>query len=598
MMRRFIALLLLAAALPTLAGAASILNAPLNSNVIDATSVAGADMCAQIAASAAKLPASGGTIDARGFTGTQACAGSMFASWPSQNPNGGWNVELGNVLIQTNVPQYVPPYTSLIGPPGYPNYNSSVGARIQPKHGSFSTTTLTVNASGCSGQTINVPSTTALTNFLQGGIGYSITGTGIPWNLGPVLVAATTSTTITASETVTCANTNVLTFTAPVVGLGTAGTDSYFARAENLAATGIDDTGVAVAAGTIAFQNLWAEEGSWYRNTYAGIAQTAYDFEVLPGVTGSTQNSGPYFTLHSQTPSSLITLANYHFMVIGGGLVLTQMGGPITDISAAGATGSSASVLIDAADVSLIGGHIESAADAILIGSRRFSHAVHIQNMTCATGVTNSCVRLSSTQGSDSVWLTDIASQNSTNIIQDDITGGCTITGTAIGSSFGGGTYFRGNSNTNNVWSPDTGCKVTPAAATQTNVAGPITQTTVKMAGIAGSITPVATGVIHFTISGDATNATAIADGAQVQASYGTGSAPTSASAVTGTQCGGLQKYVASTTAGKAPFSVNCVVTGLTLGTAYWLDLTLAQITGGTASISDISVSAFEIGGR
>ena len=36
-------------------------------------------------------------------------------------------------------------------------------------------------------------------------------------------------------------------------------------------------------------------------------------------------------------------------------------------------------------------------------------------------------------------------------------------------------------------------------------------------------------------------------------------------------------------------------VTGLTVGTAYWVDVGLAAITGGTASIATVSVSALEL---
>ena len=90
-------------------------------------------------------------------------------------------------------------------------------------------------------------------------------------------------------------------------------------------------------------------------------------------------------------------------------------------------------------------------------------------------------------------------------------------------------------------------------------------------------------------------NATAIADGAKVQLRTGTGAAPTNGAALTGTACGGNVNYIASTTAGKVPFSVTCVVTGLTLGTAVWLDLGLAAITAGTATIENVGISAHEI---
>ena len=48
-----------------------------------------------------------------------------------------------------------------------------------------------------------------------------------------------------------------------------------------------------------------------------------------------------------------------------------------------------------------------------------------------------------------------------------------------------------------------------------------------------------------------------VVDGAKVQASYGTGAAPTNGAAITGTQCGGRPQYIAATTAQKVPFSVH-----------------------------------------
>jgi hypothetical protein len=135
---------------------------------------------------------------------------------------------------------------------------------------------------------------------------------------------------------------------------------------------------------------------------------------------------------------------------------------------------------------------------------------------------------------------------------------------------------------------------VATSQATPSNPTG-TTSTTGVMTGLAGSITPTVTGRVLVTISGDVFNATAIADGAKVQLRTGTGTAPTNGAALAGTACGGNLNYVASTTAGKVPFSVTCVVTGLTLGTAVWLDLGLAAITGGTATIENVGISAHEI---
>ena len=51
---------------------------------------------------------------------------------------------------------------------------------------------------------------------------------------------------------------------------------------------------------------------------------------------------------------------------------------------------------------------------------------------------------------------------------------------------------------------------------------------------------------------------------------------------------------MASTTAEKVPFTVCAIVTGLTVGVARWIDVGLAATVGGTATVKDISVTAFE----
>lgn len=114
------------------------------------------------------------------------------------------------------------------------------------------------------------------------------------------------------------------------------------------------------------------------------------------------------------------------------------------------------------------------------------------------------------------------------------------------------------------------------------------------MMGLGGVITPVVSGRVLVVVSGTLLNASAIADGAKTQIYYGTGGAPANGAALTGTAVGGIPQYVASTTLGKVPFSVNAIVASLTLGTTYWIDLSLAAITGGTAAQTDVSISAME----
>jgi hypothetical protein len=98
---------------------------PTQFNSIDATQVSGVDMCAKIAAAAnaaaARWP-NGAIIDARGFTGSQTCAGSMFANWPTSPFTS--QLLLGNVDITVSVSQVVPLYTWVRGAGAYNNGNT------------------------------------------------------------------------------------------------------------------------------------------------------------------------------------------------------------------------------------------------------------------------------------------------------------------------------------------------------------------------------------------------------------------------------------------------------------------------------------------
>lgn len=136
----------------------------------------------------------------------------------------------------------------------------------------------------------------------------------------------------------------------------------------------------------------------------------------------------------------------------------------------------------------------------------------------------------------------------------------------------------------------------TPASA-QSSPSDPVgtTDTGGKMMGIAGTITPLVTGKVIVTVSGTIFNPTAIADGAKVQLRTGIGTAPANGDALTGTTAGGLVQYIAATVLQKVPFSLTARITGLSINVARWIDVGLAAITGGTATISDLSVTAFEV---
>lgn len=143
---------------------------------------------------------------------------------------------------------------------------------------------------------------------------------------------------------------------------------------------------------------------------------------------------------------------------------------------------------------------------------------------------------------------------------------------------------------------------VLPGATYQATPSDPTgtTSTTGLMMGLAGSITPLRTGKVMITVSGNIA-ATGIGggSGAATQIRYGTGTAPTNGAALTGTAVGSLAQIKNATLALIAPgsgnFTCNAIVSGLTIGTAYWLDQSLARITSGTATISGISISVIEI---
>lgn len=143
------------------------------------------------------------------------------------------------------------------------------------------------------------------------------------------------------------------------------------------------------------------------------------------------------------------------------------------------------------------------------------------------------------------------------------------------------------------------------AAASQSVVAAPVapaSTTTYFMQGLAGSITPVKSGKVMFTISGTLTSSSVTAgDGILMQLSHGTGNAPANAGALAGTQDGSVQGYMNPTTVTAAdvnvPFSMTAVVTGLALDTAVWLDVAAKSVLNAShIALTNVSISAIEVG--
>lgn len=122
------------------------------------------------------------------------------------------------------------------------------------------------------------------------------------------------------------------------------------------------------------------------------------------------------------------------------------------------------------------------------------------------------------------------------------------------------------------------------------------TSTTAVMMGLGGTctITPVYTGRIKIEFIGQGSN-TVSGDGWIHAIRWGTGTAPVNGAALTGTQVGtSIRIDTAGGGSFSAPMANSGIVTGLTPATAYWLDIALAQINGGTATILNVSCNAFE----
>ena len=142
------------------------------------------------------------------------------------------------------------------------------------------------------------------------------------------------------------------------------------------------------------------------------------------------------------------------------------------------------------------------------------------------------------------------------------------------------------------------------AAYSQKSVASPTAPNSTAaytMQGLAGSITPTRTGRVLIIISGTIVETTGTAAGVGVEyaLSVGTGAAPGSNTTQAGTVIGTIQEFTNPSTVTAAdvhiPFSSQALATGLTLNTAYWIDLAAQAIT--TASyvgFSNVSISAFE----
>ena len=112
------------------------------------------------------------------------------------------------------------------------------------------------------------------------------------------------------------------------------------------------------------------------------------------------------------------------------------------------------------------------------------------------------------------------------------------------------------------------------------------------MCGLAGSILPTGIGKVLLLIEGNCyCSSNSIVGSLGLR--YGTGTAPTNGNALTGFAVGRILNNKFGNVSG-LPFALHTVITGLAIGTTYWLDMTISSPTG-TVYLTDLSVSCVEL---
>jgi hypothetical protein len=128
------------------------------------------------------------------------------------------------------------------------------------------------------------------------------------------------------------------------------------------------------------------------------------------------------------------------------------------------------------------------------------------------------------------------------------------------------------------------------------NPAGTTSTAAQVMMGLAIAFTPSKSGkcLVMITLNG---KNSVISDGWAASTWFGTGAAPINGAARTGTviEAGQLINDADSAAANRTPFTLGGIVT-LVAGTTYWIDIALQALTGGTASLTGISINIMELG--
>jgi hypothetical protein len=462
--------------------------------------------------------------------------------------------------------------------------------------GSYINATLTVNAEG------QITSATSGGTPLSGTI--TVTASGDATGSGNGTGA---SPTITVPLTLNTVNSNVGTFQGLTItgeGRVTAATNQSYLTANQTITLSGDTTGSGSTA-------ITTNTGKVNGNTF-------------PANAGYTSGGVLYASSTSAVGSSALLTANA--IVVGGGAgtapsVASDWTVPSASIlrgsfnANSGITSNLAGIQLLGVDTSIVGMQVDSFgqqgiffvrradgtnasktglvnADIIgQYGARGYNGSAYTAAATAEITFTATETWSGTANGTEINFVTTPSGGTSTLTALTLLSGG--VMNGATGGDEGAGTlnissgYFINGANIQKAKAATNSLVASPSAVTATSP-------TYKMLGLAGTITPKFNTAIFLSITGLVSDAI-LADVITLQLSYGTSTAPSNGTALAGTQVGSIYAITQAVATDVTGFNLSAVITGLSAGTAYWLDLALGSSGGHAITCTSVNVAAHEI---